>query len=69
MIRTLTATSLAALALAGVVGTGAAFAAGSHSTKPVSELHETSSKDQASPDRTSADRHVDVSADSLSADT
>ena len=70
MIRKLTATSLATLtlALAGVAGTGAAFAAGGHSTKPVSELRETPSKDTVSPDRASADSHVDVSADSVSAD-
>jgi hypothetical protein len=68
MIRKLTATSLATLALAGVAGTGAAFAAASHSTKPVSELRETPSKDSVSPDRTSADSHVDGSADSVSAD-
>ena len=54
MIRKLTATSLATLALAGVAGTGAAFSAGSHSTKPVSELRETPSKDTVSPDRASA---------------
>jgi hypothetical protein len=69
MIRHLTATGLAVLALAGVAGTGAAFAAATHSAKPVSELHETSSKDRVSFDATSADRHVDGTADAPSVDT
>jgi hypothetical protein len=34
MMRKLTATALTALAVAGLAGTGAAFASGTHATKP-----------------------------------
>jgi hypothetical protein len=55
MMRKLTATGLATLALAGFAGTGAAFAATSHSAKPVAARDY---KDGSSKDVRSSEQHA-----------
>jgi hypothetical protein len=76
MMRKLTATGLATLAVAGIAGTGAAFAASSHPGKPpVASVSadKSSSKDtareRASSDRASRERHsMDRSHETRSSD-
>jgi len=67
MMRKLTATGLAAFALAGVAGTSAAFASASHPPKPATAT-ETRFSNDLSADRTSRDRHPDSSTDRSSND-
>lgn len=55
MMRKLTATGLAVVAVAGLTGTGAALAASSQSAKPVAAA---TSLDRSSRDRASVDRHA-----------
>ena len=57
MMRKLTATGLAVVAVAGLTGAGAAFAASSHSAKPVAAV---TSLDRSSRDSMSVDRHTSV---------